>query len=114
MGIEEDDVAAVGVERRERVVEPALRDLLQLGVEREPDVVARHRDGREADLAQFAAVVPEEPDAEPLEPVTFDAAPPTFSLRTGAFSLATLAACCAVCCTFGLLFTRSATWRICS
>ena len=48
------------------------------------------------------------------DPLTFDvaavAAPLTFSLMTGAASLA----CCAVCCTFGLLLTRVAAWRSCS
>jgi hypothetical protein len=52
-----------------------------------------------------------EPDSELL---TFEvaavAAPVTFSLMTGAASLA----CWAVCCTLGLLVTRVAAWRSCS
>ncbi len=52
-----------------------------------------------------------EPESEPLTlDVAAVAAPVTFSLRTGAASFA----CWAVCCTFGLLFTRVAACRSCS
>jgi hypothetical protein len=50
----------------------------------------------------------------PTFEVTADAAPVTFSLMTGAASLAASAACCAVCWTLGLLRTRVAAWRSCS
>ena len=43
VGIEEDDVAALGLHLGQRIVQSPLRDLLQLRVDREHDVVARHR-----------------------------------------------------------------------
>ena len=41
--VEEDHVAALGLHLRQRVVEPALGDLLQLRIDREDHVVPGHR-----------------------------------------------------------------------
>ena len=47
-GIEHHDVAAIRFHVVDRVIQGALRDLLQLGIEREHDIVAGHGFGNHA------------------------------------------------------------------